>query len=53
LLLCVIACERVAELVVSAQHAKHLLARGGVEYGFGHFPVMMAAHVALIADCVL
>jgi methyltransferase len=53
LLLCVIACERVAELVVSARHAKHLLARGGVEYGFGHFPVMIVLHVALIAGCVL
>lgn len=53
LLLCVIACERVAELVVSARHAKHLLARGGVEYGFDHFPVMIVLHVALIVGCVL
>jgi methyltransferase len=53
LLLCVIACERVAELVVSGRHAKHLLARGGVESGFGHFPVMIVLHVALIAGCVL
>src|SRR6202034_1353908 len=53
LLLCVIACERVAELVVSGRHAKHLLARGGVEYGFDHFPVMIAVHVALIAGCVV
>jgi methyltransferase len=52
-LLSVIACERVAELVVSARHAKALLRRGGVEYGFGHFPVMIALHVALIAGCVL
>jgi methyltransferase len=44
LLLCVIACERVAELVVSGRHAKHLLARGGVEYGLGHFPVMIVLH---------
>ena len=51
-LLSVIACERVAELVVSARHER-LLRRGGVEYGFGHFPVMIALHVALIAGCVL
>jgi len=51
-LLCVIACERVAELVVSARHARGLLARGGVEYGLRHFPVMIALHVALIAGCV-
>jgi methyltransferase len=52
-LLSVIACERLAELVVSARHAKALLRRGGVEYGFRHFPVMIALHVALIAGCVL
>ena len=52
-LLSVIACERVGELVVSARHANALLRRGGVEYGFGHFPVMIALHVALIAGCVL
>jgi methyltransferase len=52
-LLGVIACERVAELVVSARHAQALLRRGGVEYGFGHFPVMIALHVGLIAGCVL
>jgi methyltransferase len=51
-LLAVIACERVAELAVSARHANELLRRGGVEYGFGHFPVMVALHVALIAGCV-
>jgi methyltransferase len=52
-LLSVIACERVAELVVSARHANALLRRGGTEYGFGHFPVMIALHVGLIAGCVL
>jgi methyltransferase len=52
-LLSVIACERIAELVVSARHANALLRRGGVEYGFGHFPLMIALHVALIAGCVL
>jgi methyltransferase len=52
ILLGCIACERVAELVVSARHANGLLRRGGIEYGFGHFPVMIALHVALIAGCV-
>jgi methyltransferase len=52
-LLSVVACERVAELVVSARHANALLRRGGVEYGFGHFPAMIALHVALIAGCVI
>ena len=44
-LLAVIAVERVAELVVSQRHAAASLRRGGVEYGQGHFPVMVALHV--------
>jgi methyltransferase len=52
-LLGVIAAERLAELTVSARHARALLARGGTEYGFGHFPVMVALHTGLIAGCVL
>jgi methyltransferase len=50
--LCVIAVERVAELVVSQRHATALLRRGGAEYGRRHFPVMVALHAALIAGCV-
>ena len=50
-LLVVIAFERVAELVVSQRHAADLLRRGGVEYGRGHFPVMVALHVALLVGC--
>jgi len=52
-LLCVIACERVAELVVSARHASALLRDGGTESGLGHFPVMVALHTALLLGCVL
>ena len=52
-LLGVIGCERLAELAVSARHATALLRRGGREYGFGQFPVMVALHAGLIAGCVL
>ena len=52
-LLGLIACERVAELVVSARHAAGLLRRGGAESGFGHFPVMIVLHAGLIAGCVI
>jgi len=52
-LLAVIALERVAELVVSQRHAAALPRRGGVEYGKGHFPVMVALHVGLLAGCVI
>jgi methyltransferase len=52
-LLAVIAVERVAELVVSQRHASASLRAGGVESGAGHFPVMVALHVALLAGCVI
>jgi methyltransferase len=52
-LLAVIAVERVAELVVSQRHAAASLRLGGVESGAGHFPVMVALHVALLAGCVI
>ena len=51
-LLVVITFVRLAELVVSQRHATGLLRRGGVEYGRGHFPVMVALHVGLLAGCV-
>jgi methyltransferase len=53
ILLGVIAVERVAELVVSQRHAAASVRRGGVESGQGHFPVMVALHVALLVGCVV
>lgn len=50
-LLVVITFERIAELVVSQRHAAASLARGGVESGQGHFPVMVALHAALLLGC--
>ena len=52
-LLAVICVERVCELVVSSRHANASLGRGGVESGAGHFPVMVALHVALLVGCVV
>jgi methyltransferase len=52
-LLAVIAVERLAELVVSQRHAAESLRRGGVEYGQGHFPVMVALHTALLVGCLV
>lgn len=51
-LLALIAPERIAELVLSGRHASALLARGGVESGRRHFPVMIVLHTALLAGCV-
>ncbi len=52
-LLVAVTLERLAELVVSTRHAAAMLARGGREYGTGHYPVMVALHTALIAGCLV
>ena len=40
--------ERVAELVVSRRNAAWSFARGGVESGRGHYPVMVLLHSGLL-----
>jgi methyltransferase len=51
--LVLLALERGAELVVSARHARSLLARGGVEAGRGHYRPMVIFHAAFLAACAL
>ena len=45
--------ERVAELVVSKRNAAWSLARGGREYGAGHYPAMVVLHTALLVGAVV
>lgn len=45
--------ERLLELVVSARHVAAAKARGAVERGFGHYPVMVALHVGLLVGIVV
>ncbi|BBX84367.1 isoprenylcysteine carboxyl methyltransferase family protein [Mycolicibacterium aubagnense] len=52
-LIAVVAVERLAELVVSRRNLAWSLARGGREYGFSHYPVMVLLHVGLLVGCVL
>jgi methyltransferase len=47
------ALERLAELVVSTRNARWSFARGGTEYGRGHFPAMVALHVGLLVACAV
>lgn len=44
--------ERLAELVVSKRHAAWALARGGVERGRAHYPLMVALHSSLLVGAV-
>ncbi len=53
LLLAVIVLERLAELVVSARHVAAAKRAGAVERGFGHYPVMVALHVGLLAGSAI
>lgn len=52
-LIALTALERLAELVVSARHARWSFARGGVESGRGHFPPMVALHTGLLLACLV
>lgn len=40
--------ERVAELVVARRNERWAREQGGVEYGAGHYPVMVALHTGLL-----
>jgi methyltransferase len=53
LLIGAVALERVAELVVSQRNLAWSRARGGVEFGSGHYPAMVVLHTALLVGCVV
>ena len=44
--------ERLVELVVSRRNASWSFARGGQEFGRGHFPFMVVLHTGLLVGCV-
>ena len=41
--------QRISELVIARSNTKALLARGAVEYGRSHYPVMVAMHASWLA----
>lgn len=53
LLIGAVAVERLAEVVVAERHRSVSKERGGVEFGAGHYPVMVTLHTALLAGCLL
>lgn len=53
LLIAAVAVERLAELVVSQRNLKWSKARGGIEFGAGHYPVMVVLHTALLVGCLV
>jgi methyltransferase len=52
-LLALVALERGVELVLSARNARLARARGGVETGQGHYPVMALFHATFLVACAL
>lgn len=52
LLVALVAVQRLVELRVSKRHERALRARGAVEAGAGHYPVMVALHTLFLAACV-
>ena len=44
--------ERLAELRLSVRHARWSVANGGVEFGRGHYPLMVALHIGLLGGCL-
>jgi methyltransferase len=52
-LLLAVGFERIAELVVAKRNAAWSMARGGVETGRGHYPVMVVLHTGLLAGCLV
>jgi methyltransferase len=52
-LLVLVALERGVELVLSARNARAARARGGVESGRGHYPVMATFHAFFLVACAV
>ncbi|MGW0363790.1 isoprenylcysteine carboxyl methyltransferase family protein [Streptomyces sp. NPDC002990] len=52
-LIVLVVAERLAELVMARRHTAWSLARGGREYGRGHYPAMVALHTALLVGCLV
>ncbi len=52
-LVAAVAVERLAELIVATRNLAWSRARGGVEYGAGHYVPMVLLHTALLVGCVV
>jgi methyltransferase len=52
LLVVAVGLQRLGEMAVSRRNAAWAFARGGVETGRGHFPVMVVLHTGFLVGCV-
>lgn len=51
-LVALVGAERIAEIVVARRNLAWSRARGGIEYGFGHYPFMAVLHTVFLFACV-
>jgi methyltransferase len=52
LLIAAVAIERLVEVRVAERNRAASLTRGGLEFGGGHYPVMVILHVGLLVGCL-
>ena len=52
-LIVLVALERVLELVVSQRNLRWSRAHGGIEFGGGHYPVMVVLHIGLLVGALV
>lgn len=52
-LIATVAVERLVEIAYAARNARALFARGAVEIGRGHYPLVVALHASWLATLVL
>ncbi|MGC2655611.1 MAG: isoprenylcysteine carboxylmethyltransferase family protein [Mycobacterium sp.] len=53
LLIGAVAVERLAELVMTKRNRAWSQAHGGIEFGAGHYPPMVALHAVLLVGCLV
>lgn len=53
LLIAAVAAERLIEVRVAERNRAFSRSHGGVEFGAGHYPVMVLLHVSLLVGCLL
>jgi methyltransferase len=51
-LIALVTVERLAELVVANRNRRITLARGGIEFGQGHYPLIVALHTGLLVGAL-
>ena len=53
ILVALIVVQRLVELAIARINTRRLLAIGGIEHGAGHYPLMVALHIAWFASLAL